>query len=190
MKGSTGFDITIVKDGKKAVFNMPGYLTPLFAIRDCLNHQGHVGAFIWVSMEDTERFEQLDNCAFFKGYNDWYDGVYLNNDLFDLMGTSTKDIIEPINEKDLMDENIKPEGYLVKKNQVDAIISAFKEIIESYKNEGEIFDYRVECAKKNISLLESITEDKLYVVNPDKSWGDGVFDAFSNAGCERCLIVE
>ena len=97
----------------------------------------------------------------------------------------------PENERDWRNENKLPIGYLVKKDQVQTLNTEFEEIIESYKHEDKNhFGYRVDCAKQNIILLNSISNGDLFMVNPDKSWGDGVFDAFSDADCERCLIVE
>lgn len=46
-------------------------------------------------MEGTERFDQIDNCAFYKSHQGDFDGVYLEHKECSFVGKSTKNLSEP-----------------------------------------------------------------------------------------------
>ena len=148
MNSDNAFDVTINNAGDIKVVQMGDYLTPIFALRDCLKNNGYLGAFPWVSAEDTEKFPILTNCAYFKSWNDDFDGVYLIENKGTFIGESTLGLKEPApeNERDLLDENNLPDGFLVKKNNLEKIRSGLIELANNYKKKGELFQYRVDCA--------------------------------------------
>lgn len=180
--------IFVVHNGRKQVFNHCDYNTFIFPLRDSLRELGLTGSFPWVEMEDTDYIDKLDNVAYFQRQDGFCDGVYIEEIRSVFIGNSTKELKERGDHRDYLDENLIPEGYLINKKQSGNVLKSLERIVISYE---EIEPYRAECARKNIELLKKINDEScLYTINPDKDWGDGIADAFANAGCTRVLIVE
>lgn len=190
--GHEDLSITITNKGEKRVIKKASYATALMALRDSLREQGFYGAFPWVEDDNIDSIKSLDNGAYFVDEKTGYcDGVYLQETRVKHFGKSTKMLNDSDLELDPFDENLRPEGYLVNKLNIETLLLELHKIISHYKDLGEVFEYRVLCAQENIELLKDVkNEGESYAVNPDKSWGDGIADAFNSAGCIRCLIVE
>lgn len=164
--------------------------TPLFALRDYLKNKGMFGAYEFINVRALDELKDEGNYLYAE-LDSWLPIVVNLTNLAEeipYIGESTTQLQDVPSYKLLEDENLRPECYLVNKEQKVAMIQEFAEHFNWYIDEG-IFDARAESLDTNIKLLKS-APDSDFIFKPDCSYIDDVLSATSNAKAKCCLIVQ
>ncbi|MGI5309787.1 hypothetical protein [Rheinheimera sp. WS51] len=170
-------------------FSQEAY-TPLFALREYLKNKGILGAYEFVNVRSLDELKD-DGRYLYAELESWMPIVVnLTNvaDKIPYIGESTAQLQDVPSYKLMENENLRPECYLVNKQQKAAMLQEFAEHFKWYIDEG-IFDARAESLDTNIKLLKN-APDSDFIFKPDCAYIDDILTATSNAKATCCLIVQ